>query len=77
MTRRQSCETHSGPFAATAVAALVAIGNACARSDRTSTIDAPGVPLFNRGDFPHSEIDFRFGDHQQFLRDRHEPLRGR
>ena len=64
-------------FAATAVAALVAIGNACARSPTEQARSMHQETLINRGDFPHSEIDFRFGDHQQFLRDRHEPLRGR
>jgi hypothetical protein len=37
--------------------------------------------LVNRGDFPHSETDFRLEDHQQlkdyFFGRRHEPLRGR
>ena len=53
-------------LAAAAVAAIGASGNACAQSPTEQARSMHQGILINRGDFPHSEIDFRFGDHQRF-----------
>jgi hypothetical protein len=66
---------------AATVAAIVADGSAGAQSPTEQAGSMHKEILVNRGDFPHSETDFRLEDHQQlkdyFFGRRHEPLRGR
>jgi hypothetical protein len=66
-------------LAASTVAAIVASENACAQSPTEQARTLQQEVLVNRLDQPHSETDFRLGDHQQlkgyFLRGAREPLR--
>jgi hypothetical protein len=64
---------------AVTVAAIVASGGASAQSSIEQARTVQHEVLVNRLDQPHSETDFRLGDHQQlkgyFLRGAREPLR--